>query len=76
MIVVFVILWIVCSLALWFIYHRLFAVLYFNLFNGCLKEIVTAGVLGAVFAWLIMRFWYISIIIVILFIVALVKRNH
>jgi hypothetical protein len=73
--VVFVILWILCSMSAWVIYHKLFNVLYFDFFNGCVKEIITSGVVGAVLAAIIIRFWYIAIIIIILVCVAIFKKN-
>ncbi len=71
----FVILWFVCSFAVWIIYHKLFRVLYFDLFNGCLKEIITAGVIGALLAVIIIRFWYVAVIIIVLLIGAFSKRQ-
>ena len=72
---IFVILWFICSLAVWVIYHRLFSIWYFDLFNGCLKEIITAGVIGAVLAAIIIRFWFIAIIVTALFFVALFRKS-
>lgn len=72
--VLFMILWFVCSLAVWVIYHKLFNVLYFTLFNSCMKEIIMASFLGAIVAVMIIRFWVVAIIIVMLFCVAFFKK--
>ena len=71
----FYILVIVCSFAVWYIYHKIFDVIYFDLMSGCLKEILVSLIVGSILAVLIISFWYISIPLVILFIIALVKRN-
>lgn len=46
------ILFIVCTIAVWILYHKIFNVVYFDLGRGCLMEImgcVCAGFLLAVF---------------------------
>ena len=69
------ILWIVCSLAVWYIFHQLFDVFYFSIADGCLKECLVCAFVGAILTALIVTFWYISIPLVILVIVAIAKRN-
>ncbi len=71
----FYVLVIVCSIAVWYIYHKIFAVVYFDLMSGCLKEILGSLFVGGILAVLIITFWYVSIPLVILFIIALVKKN-
>ena len=46
--ILFLIIWVLCTFAFWIIYHSLFEVAYFNLFNGCLKEIIVSGFFGAI----------------------------
>ena len=67
--------WFVCSAALFYIYHKLFNVIYFDLASGCLKEIIVCGILGAILAVVIMAYWYISIPLGILLVVAFTKKN-
>ena len=71
----FIVLWFICSLAVWLIYHRLFTVYYLNLTNGCIKEFVVSGFIGVWIALLILKFWYVSIILIILVLIALFKKN-
>lgn len=71
----FIVLWFVCSLAVWVIYHKLFNVMYFDLFNGCLKEFITAGFFGAIIAAIIIRFWFVAIVIVVLLGIAISKKR-
>lgn len=70
-----VILGIVYAIICWIIYHKLFYVVYFDLGNGCLKEIIICGFTGLVLAALTIVFWYISIPIIILFLIALFKKK-
>ena len=67
--------WFACSAALFYIYHKLFNVIYFSVANGCLKEIIVCGFLGAILTGLIISYWYIAIPLVILLIVAFAKKN-
>lgn len=69
------IIWIACSFAVWIIYHRLFSVVYFDVANGCLKEIIISGIIGAILAGLILLYWYIAVPLVIFVIIALLKKN-
>lgn len=70
----FLFLWIICTFAIWYIYHKFFCVLYFDLFNGCMREIIISGFFGAILAVLIIRFWYIAVVVILLFLVSLSKR--
>ena len=67
--------WIASSASLFYIYHKLFDVIYFNLADGCIKEIVIFGISGAILTGLILAYWYISIPVIILLIVAVTKKN-
>ncbi len=57
------------------IYHKLFTVYYFNLSQGCGKEIATAIFIGLFLAALTVAYWYISIPVIILVLIALFKRK-
>lgn len=69
------ILWLLCSGAVFLIYHKLFNVVYLDLANGCFKELIVCAIIGAVLAGLIMSFWYISIPVAILAIIAIAKKR-
>ena len=73
--ILFPILWIACSAASFYIYHKLFDVIYLNLTDGCLKEIIGCAIVGAIIAALIVKFWYVSIPLVILLIIAFTKKK-
>lgn len=73
--VIFLIIWTACSFATWYIYHKIFDVMYFNLFNGCLKEIITSSFIGLFLTLLIIKFWYISIIVIALFLIVFFKKK-
>lgn len=49
-------LWLACVIFIWVIYHKIFMVIYFDLFNGLLKEIIVCGFLGTILMMLIMKF--------------------
>ncbi len=70
------ILWFVCSAAVFYLYHTLFDVIYFDLGNGCLKEIIVCGIIGGVLAALIFYFWYIAIPLALLVIFAIIKKHR
>lgn len=70
------IIWAICTIAVWVIYHKIFNVIYFDLANGCLKEVIICILFGALLTGLVVAFWYISIPIAILFVVILFKKRH
>lgn len=59
-------LWIVFSVGVWIIYHKIFSVYYFNLFNGLMKELVVSAFVGALLTVLVLSFWWVADIILIL----------
>lgn len=69
------ILWIICALAVWVLYHKIFNVIYFDFAGGCLKEIVICAVIGAILAGAIAMFWYISIPIAIIVLIIFFKKK-
>lgn len=73
--VLFILVWILCSLALWYIYHKLFVVYYTDVAMGCGKEFVVSGFFGVILAAIIFAYWYISIPVAILFVVAICKKR-
>ena len=69
------IVWLLCSGAVFLIYHKLFNVVYFGLADGCFKELIVCAFIGAILTGLIMCFWYISIPVAILTIIAIAKKR-
>lgn len=59
-------LFIICVIAVWILYHKIFNVYYFNLVNGLLWELMGCTVGGFLLMWLISEFWFIALIIVAL----------
>lgn len=74
--ILFIFVWILCSFTLWYIYHKLFDVFYMDVTMGCLKEIVVSGFLGMFLTMLIFYYWYISLLIIALLILALLKKSR
>ena len=70
------ILWLICSIVIWVLYHKLFDVIYFDFSSGCLKELIICAFLGAILAAGIIYFWYISIPIAIIIALIVYKKNH
>ena len=66
----------ICSIVVWVLYHKLFDVIYFNVASGCLKEILICFFIGALLAYGIITFWYITVPIAIIVCVIIYKRNH
>lgn len=61
-----VVLWIVFSIGVWIAYHKIFAVYYFNLSQGLMKELILSAFLGAILTALTLYFWWITTIILLL----------
>ena len=70
------IVWLICTIAVWVLYHKLFDVIYFDFAHGCLKEIVVCAVIGAILAATMAAYWYITIPIVIIISIIIYKKNH
>ncbi len=60
------IIWLGWTIALLILYHKVFAVYYFDLANGLLKEIIGAALLGVIMTAVTLMYWYISAIIIII----------
>lgn len=61
-----VVLWIVFSIGVWIIYHKIFTVYYFNLSQGLMKELFLSAFLGMILAGLTLYFWWLTAIILLL----------
>ena len=68
------IVWILCTVGIEIIYHKIFNVIYIG--GGALvKEITVCALIGAALAALICAYWFISIPVAILVIIAICKKN-
>ena len=66
---------VVCTLIVWFLYHKLFNVMYFDLGRGCLMEIMGC-VAGAFILMMVIReFWYVVVIIAVLVVLYLFSKG-
>lgn len=67
--------WIICSLLVWWLYHRIFSVVYFT-GKAILGELIIMAIMGFILLTIIVMFWYIAIpIIIILVIIAITKKQ-
>ena len=67
---------ILCTIAVWYIYHKLFDVIYFNFSKACCAELLGCFLVGAILASLIIKFWYISILVIVALVIALGKKKQ
>ncbi len=67
-------LWIFWSIALLVLYHKVFAVYYFNLGQGIMKELVMSCILGLIMAIVTVAFWYIAAAVIVLFGLGMMKK--
>lgn len=61
-----VVLWLVFSIGVWIVYHKIFTVYYFNLSQGLMKELILSAFLGALLTALTLYFWWLTVIILLL----------
>lgn len=59
-----IIMGLVYAIIAWVLYHKIFEVVYFDLKEGCMGEIIGSLVFGYLLAGLTMYFWKISVVIV------------
>lgn len=60
------VLWIVFSIGVWITYHKIFAVYYFNLSQGLMKELFLSAFVGLILTGLTLNYWWIAAIILLL----------
>lgn len=60
------ILWIVFSVGVWVLYHKIFDVYYFNFSKGLVKELITSAFVGALLMSATLYLWWLSDIILII----------
>lgn len=60
------VLWIVFSIGVWVIYHKIFTVYYFNLSQGLMKELLLSAFAGLILTGLTLHFWWLTAIILLL----------
>lgn len=63
---VIIIMTLVYAVIAWVLYHKIFDVVYFDVKQGCMGEIIGSVVFGAILAGITLYFWKISVVIVIL----------
>lgn len=66
---------IVCAIVVWLIYHQIFTVAYFDLRKGCLLEIMACLAIGYWLAQLVMKSWWIILLLIVIGIVCLSKSK-
>lgn len=67
-------LWLICSIAVWWIYHSIFDVVYFK--GGCFGEVFWVAVIGALIAGLIKTYWFISLPLIVLVIYSFARSSR
>lgn len=69
------VIWIICAVVIWYIYHSLFSVVYFK--GGCLTEFIVIAMVSAFVAAAIATFWYITIpvLLIVLYIAIKAKKS-
>lgn len=66
---------VLCTIAVWYIYHKLFDVIYFNFSKACCAELLGCFLVGSILAGLILKFWYLAILIIVVLVFALGKKK-
>lgn len=66
---------IVCAIVVWLVYHQIFSVAYFDLGKGCLLEIMACLAIGYWLAQLVMKSWWVILLLVIVGIICLAKQK-
>lgn len=70
----FAILVIICAIFVWITYHKIFNVIFYLDFGkACLGEILVSIFGGIILAYLIVRYWFIAVPIIIFLIYKMVK---
>lgn len=64
---VMIVVWAVWAVALLIFYHTVFSVYYFDLGQGLMKELITAGVIAVMMTALTLYYWWAADIIIVLF---------
>ena len=65
--------WIICALVIWYIYHSIFDVVYFK--GGCFKEFIVIGMISAFAAAAVVTFWYVAIPVLLIALYVAVKAK-
>ena len=60
------VLWVVYSIGVWIVYHKIFEVYYFNLAQGLMKELFLSAFLGLILTGLTLSLWWLAAIILLL----------
>lgn len=73
--ILWVIMIFICSLAIWYLYHKLFTVYYFDWSRGCFMECLGCFLGGGFLATIILNFWYIAIIVIAIIVFVFKKKK-
>jgi len=60
------VLFLIFTIGAWITYHKIFTVYYFDFSQGLLKELIISVVIGLLLTGLSLKFWYASVIIILL----------
>ncbi len=61
-----IILWIIFSVAIFVLYHKVFDVVYLDLSQGLMREIIIVAFAGAILTGVTVTFWWLSDIIIVM----------
>ncbi len=64
---IFAVVWIIWIIAVLILYHKVFAVYYFDLGNGLLKELIVAAIVAGILTVLTFYYWWVVAIIIVIF---------
>ena len=65
---------IISAFFVWVLYHKIFAVIYFDLSKGCIAEVIVSILGGIVIAYLIFNYWFIAVPLILLMIYSIAKK--
>lgn len=61
------IVWVICTIVCFIVYHKIFTVYYFDsVSDGILKELVSCGFVSIILTGLILKLWYVAVVIFII----------
>lgn len=60
-----IVVWVIYLIIAWVLYHKIFDVVYFDLKQGCIGELVGCGFVSGILAYCTFHFWKISMLIVL-----------
>lgn len=73
--IVTLILTIIGTIVVWYFYHEIFDVYYYGA-RGCATELFWCFVGGCLLAGLLLKFWYIAVLIIVIAIAILILKQQ